>query len=74
MDELSFLTTEELEQVRQWIEGDYLGGAPGFEGGPVWQKLYDHYVFETHEMPYGTAKGRTGDPYEWVFHRVEGMF
>jgi len=26
-------------------------------------KLYDYFVGD---MPYGTAKARTGDPYEWI--------
>ena len=27
--------------------------------------LFDHYC-TTNEMPYGTAKARTGDPYEFI--------
>lgn len=32
----------------------------------------DFYVYYLHrgEMPYGTAKARTGDPYHWVNYRV----
>jgi hypothetical protein len=26
-------------------------------------KLYDYFL---PDMPYGTAKARTGDPYEWI--------
>lgn len=32
-------------------------------------KLYDalfSYYSSTDEMPYGVAKARTGDPYEWI--------
>lgn len=31
--------------------------------------LYEHYL-NNGEMPYGTAKARTGDPYEWVSERL----
>jgi len=34
--------------------------------------LYEHYAFDTGEMPYGTAKARTGDPAEWMLHRITG--
>ena len=29
--------------------------------------LYEHWLSE---MPYGTAKARTGDPYEWIGERL----
>ncbi len=31
--------------------------------------LFGFYT-DNGEMPYGVAKARTGDPYEWVFNRV----
>jgi len=31
-------------------------------------KLFDYYA---DEMPYGTAKARTGDPDVWILERVE---
>jgi hypothetical protein len=33
------------------------------------EKLFDalfSYYTSTNEMPYGVAKARTGDPYEWI--------
>ena len=33
-------------------------------------KMYEH--FHT-EMPYGTAKARTGDPIEWICERLVEM-
>ena len=42
------------------------------EGGDMSQALFDtlyEYYFE--EMPYGVAKARTGDPYQWVFDRFQ---
>jgi len=28
------------------------------------------YYLSSGEMPYGTAKARTGDPHQWIFDRV----
>ena len=30
--------------------------------------LYDYYLYD---MPYGTAKARTGDPTEWILKRIQ---
>jgi hypothetical protein len=44
----------------------------------LYNVLFDHYC-NTNEMPYGTAKARTGDPYEWIeshfsdFLEIEGI-
>lgn len=35
--------------------------------------LFDFYC-NNGEMPYGIAKARTGDPYEWLADRVERDF
>jgi hypothetical protein len=37
----------------------------------LYDDLFEYYAFTKAEMPYGTAKARTGDPYEWVTHRFE---
>ena len=37
----------------------------------LYEKLYDYYVFETAEMPYGTAKARTGDPDVWILDKLD---
>ena len=34
----------------------------------LYSALYDHYM---DEMPYGVAKARTGDPYEWITNKLE---
>jgi hypothetical protein len=34
----------------------------------LYDALYDYYL-DTGEMPYGVAKGREGDPYQWVEER-----
>jgi hypothetical protein len=37
--------------------------------GNLYDALYDYYL-SSGEMPYGTAKARSGDPYEWVTERL----
>lgn len=31
-----------------------------------YEALFEYYFCEAQQMPYGTAKARTGDPYEWM--------
>lgn len=33
-------------------------------------KLFEYYL-STGEMPYGVAKARTGDPYNWIADKLE---
>lgn len=35
-----------------------------------WDLYTDFYQIFCEEMPYGTAKGRTDDPYIWICERV----
>lgn len=35
--------------------------------GELFERLCAYYL---DEMPYGTAKARDGDPYEWIAHRL----
>lgn len=37
----------------------------------LWDDLYAHYL---DEMPYGTAKGRDGDPDEWLFEKLSEVY
>ena len=39
----------------------------------LFEKFYNHFL-NAGEMPYGTAKARTGDPQEWVEDRVYEMY
>ena len=44
------------------------------QGGDLDDDLYDalfDYYMDTGDMPYGTAKARDGDPYEWVAQNLE---
>ena len=36
----------------------------------LWRKVYDYFL-NSGEMPYGTAKGRDGDPEMWVIDAIE---
>lgn len=38
------------------------------DDGDLYEALYEHWL---HEMPYGTAKARDGDPGEWIAERLE---
>jgi len=35
-------------------------------------ELYEYFT-ENGEMPYGTAKARDGDPYQWIANKLESM-
>jgi hypothetical protein len=37
------------------------------------QVLFDYYT-QNNQMPYGVAKARTGDPYEWIARTVREVF
>jgi len=54
-----------LEGVSKWLEGEI-----DFYDMPVQTRdtLYDFYQ---DEMPYGVQKARTGDPDEWILHKLE---
>lgn len=55
------LTTEEMEADRIAVtKGD-------MEVGEFVDKHFDQlFALHMHEMPYGTAKARTGDPHFWL--------
>lgn len=61
------LTAEEIKNMPEYINGD-----KEFYGTLAFEKLFEHFAFETAEMPYGTAKARTGDPDEWILEKVGG--
>lgn len=42
---------------------------PSLLDGDTYDKLYQHYC-NNGEMPYGTAKARTGDPDQWIYDRL----
>jgi hypothetical protein len=50
-------------EVKQFEEGGDLDS-------DLYEALFDYYS-NTGEMPYGTMKARTGDPYEWITDRLD---
>lgn len=78
---LAFNESDDLEQdqLRQHIGDDLYGKAVAFVKGGADsfnfpEDLYDallNYYMENGEMPYGTAKARDGDPYEWLANKLE---
>ena len=64
------LTHKEIDAMPRYITGD---DDDEFYTSTAYQKLYEYFVFKTQEMPYGTAKGRTGDPDVWVLKRLGGL-
>ncbi len=60
------LTAEEIENMPAYISGE-----KEFYGTAAFDKLFEHFAFDTAEMPYGVAKARTGDPDTWILDRVD---
>ena len=58
---LSHIVNRFKHEVRRFIEGDFMPEN-------LYDALYDYYL-DRGDMPYGTAKGREGDPYQWVSER-----
>lgn len=52
----------EVKQFEEFGEMD--------DDGDLYHALYDYYG-NNGEMPYGVAKARTGDPFEWVMRKFE---
>ncbi len=51
----------------------YLEEEDEFYGSEAYNKLYEYFAFETGEMPYGTAKARTGDPDWWILEYLQAL-
>lgn len=60
------LTADEIQNMPEYISGE-----KEFYGTAAFDKLFEHFAFESGEMPYGTRKARTGDPDQWILERVE---
>ena len=68
----------EQDQLRQHIGDELYGKAVAFVNAgansfefpeDLYNALFDYYT-ENGEMPYGTAKARDGDPYEWLADKL----
>ena len=69
---------EELASKFNLSEGHAQNVAEFLEGEDdldpdVFEKVYSHYM-DSGEMPYGVAKARDGDPYEWIFNELSREF
>jgi|1_EtaG_2_1085319.scaffolds.fasta_scaffold05490_1 hypothetical protein len=51
----------------------YLSGEEDFYGTSAYEKLYEHFAFNTGEMPYGVAKARTETPDVWILEYLENL-
>lgn len=59
---LSHILNRFKHEVKSFEEGHDLGDL-------LFDALFDYYC-DNGEMPYGTAKARDGDPYEWISDRL----
>ena len=62
-DLLDKLTQSEKQELSSALDGR----SQLHDHESLYSKLYSHFV---REMPYGTAKARTGDPDEWIINRL----
>ena len=53
------------DEYKKFLDTGDLMDAPS-----VYEKLFAYFHFETGEMPYGTAKARDGDPYNWIADKL----
>jgi len=58
---LEHIVNRYKHEVRRFIEGDFMPEN-------LYDALYDYYM-DRGDMPYGVAKAREGDPYQWVSER-----
>lgn len=59
------LTADDIKKLKLWI-----GGKFDIESSNLYDKLYKFY-FELGELPINVAKGRTEDPLDWIFDRIQ---
>lgn len=60
---LQHIISKYRNEVKRFMNGNDLDH-------DLYEALFDYY-FDAGEIPYGTAKGRTGDPYEWISQRFD---
>ena len=64
--EIAGLTPAEVALIPAYIADEV-----EFYGSAAYEKLYEHFVFDTGEMPYGTAKFRDGEADVWILENLE---
>jgi hypothetical protein len=60
---LQHIISKFKNEVKRFIAGEELDN-------DLFDALFDYYS-DAGELPYGVAKGRTGDPFEWITQRFE---
>ena len=60
------LTQDEIGEMPE-----HIANGDAFYDSSAYEKLFEHFAFDTGEMPYGTAKARDGDPDVWILERLE---
>ena len=60
------LCPDEITKMNLYISGE----DDNFYDSSAYEKLFEYFVFDIAEMPYGIAKARTGCPDEWILERL----
>ena len=61
------LTSKELREVKSILDDE----SELEDHMDLHEKLFDYF---SDEMPYGTQKARTGDPFNWIFDKLDSLF
>jgi hypothetical protein len=67
MNSLDNILKKYSYEYSQFQAGEDLSDFPEF-----YQDLFEYYC-ATGEMPYGTMKARTGDPFNWISDRLDAL-
>ena len=59
------LHSERVEEAKK-----YFANHPLEQLSDEMYEYFFEYFCSTGEMPYGVAKARTGDPYNWIINRI----
>lgn len=62
------LNFEEINELNTFLKGN----ATSDFSEQLFGKLYEYFLMSG-DMPYGTAKARTGDPHQWIDERLLDM-
>lgn len=61
----SILTVPALNQLLEDIRNSE------FDDSAIYVDELINWAMDNNEIPYGIAKARTGDPYEWIERKIE---
>lgn len=62
------LSSDEIASLTFYTQNPY-----EFMDSTAYEKLYEYFVFEAAEMPYGIAKARTGEPDMWILEKLNSL-